>query len=110
MKSGDQEAVNRITVELYETADQGADFLASINDYWDASVWRDMFTQLINMRIQVILSILQGNYRNEIRVFDRIQDLAVVMGDYLARGILLVGLNHPASMMSPVEASTAIIQ
>ena len=26
MKSGDQEAVNRITVELYETADQGADF------------------------------------------------------------------------------------
>ena len=40
--------------------------LASINDYWDASVWRDLFTQLINMRIQVILSILQGNYRNEI--------------------------------------------
>ncbi|HAF60129.1 MAG TPA: hypothetical protein PLD22_00130 [Bacillota bacterium] len=109
-KRGDQEAVNRITVELYETADQGADFLASINDYWDASVWRDLFTQLINMGIQVILSILQGNYQNEIRVFDRIQDLAVVMADYMARGILLGGLNHPASMMSPVEASTATIQ
>lgn len=110
MKNGDQEEVNRVTVELYETAEQGAAFLASINSYWDASVWRDLFTQFINMGIQVILPILQGNYENEIRVFDRIQDLAVVMGDYMARGILASGLNQPASIISPVNASTATIQ
>ena len=58
----------------------------------------------------VILIHPSGNCQNEIRLFDRIQDLAVVMADYMARGILLGGLNHPASMMSPVEASTATIQ
>lgn len=110
MKSGNQEEADRITVELYETANQGAAFLASINDYWDESVWRDLYTQFISMGIQVILSILQGNYENEIRVFDRIQDLAVVMGDYMARGILATGLNQPASTISPVAASTATIQ
>ncbi|MFA5635570.1 MAG: hypothetical protein WCX60_03385 [Anaerovoracaceae bacterium] len=93
MKSGDQEGVQSATRELYETADQGAAFLASLNDYWDASRWRDLYTQYINLGIQVILAVLEGNYENEIRIYDRIQDLTVTMGNYMANGIIARGLN-----------------
>ena len=93
MKSGNQEEVQKATLELYETADQGAAFLASINDYWDASRWKDLYTQYINLGIQVILSVLGGNYENEIRIYDRLQDLTVTMGNYMANGIIARGLN-----------------
>lgn len=93
MKSGDQEGVQKATQELYETASQGADFLASVNDYWEADWWRDLYTQFISQGIQMILSILQGNYENEIRIYDQIQDLTVTMGNYMANGIIARVLN-----------------
>ncbi len=92
MKNNDQEAITKATGELYAASEQGADFLAGINSYWDKSRWQNLFHQFISMGIQVIFSVMQGNYDNEIRVYDRIRDLAVIMGNYMANGIIARGL------------------
>ncbi len=110
MKNKNQQAADQAAAELYRQGEEGAAFLAGINDYWEESRWKDLYTQFIHMGIQAIMSILEKNYENEIRIFDRIKNLTVVMGNYMASGILEKGLNQPASMMSPVAASTAKIQ
>lgn len=73
---------------LYEGADDRAAFLSRINAYWDQATWRDFFIQYISMLNELILSIMEENYENEIRVFDRMGNLSVLMGNYMARGII----------------------
>ena len=71
IKSNRQDLVSEITVALYEGADDRAAFLSRINAYWDQATWRDFFIQYISMLNELILSIMEENYENEIRVFDR---------------------------------------
>ncbi|HOA42115.1 MAG TPA: hypothetical protein PLD22_00125 [Bacillota bacterium] len=88
IKSNRQDLVSEITVALYEGADDRAAFLSRINAYWDQATWRDFFIQYISMLNELILSIMEENYENEIRVFDRMGNLSVLMGNYMARGII----------------------
>jgi hypothetical protein len=88
IKSNRQDLVSDITMALYEGANESAAFLTRINAYWDQSTWRNFFTQYISMLNELILSIMGENYENEIRVFDRIQTLSILMGNYMARGII----------------------
>lgn len=100
IKSNRQDLVSDITMALYEGANESAAFLTRINAYWDQSTWRNFFTQYISMLNELILSIMGENYENEIRVFDRLETLSMLMGSSMARGIIR---SRSAQQAEPAE-------
>ena len=87
-KNMDQEAMNNTVSALYRDADSMADFLASINPYWSKSQWQNLFYQLTEMGITEIVDIFSGNYDEEIDLRDRMLKLGLVLGDYMAGGVM----------------------
>ncbi len=88
VRDGEQELVTEIIRDIYIGADSLATFLAGINPRWDRTIWRGFFIQYSSMLNELIVSIITGNYEVEIRVFDRIQNVTILMGNYMAGGIL----------------------
>lgn len=84
----DQEAMNNTVATLYRDADSMADFLASINPYWSKSQWQNLIYQLTEMGIAEIVAIFSGNYVTEIDLRDRMLLLGLVLGDYMASGVM----------------------
>lgn len=88
MKTGDQENVDASTQQLYQTADELAAFLAPINIYWDEQQWRSLLNQTIRLLIDEVVFALSKNHEQEIIAFNRMQEIASLMGSYMARGII----------------------
>ena len=86
------ELVNQTTVQLYENVDHISTFLAHINPEWDKARWNSLLTQYISMMIEHILAIIRGQFDQEIAIFGRIENLALIMGSYMARGVIQRGL------------------
>ena len=84
----DQVAMDNTVSALYRDADNMADFLASINPYWSKSQWQNLFSQLTDMGIAEIVAIFSGNYITEIDLRDRMLSLGLVLGDYMASGVM----------------------
>lgn len=87
-----EEAVNAYTSKLYENADTLAKFLSQINPYWDENQWRYLLYKYIKYKIEEIVSIMIGNYQQEIAVVDELNDVTAIMGSYMARGIIAKNL------------------
>jgi len=89
------EAINTSTSQWYQSADDLAAFLASINIYWDTNQWRSLFYQYIRFEIEEIIAFQGGDYEQEIAIFRSKQELSNLMGSYMARGIIAknAGLN-----------------
>lgn len=85
--SGDTQAVQQDVDRLYQNADQRADFLASINPYWDAAVWRGYLDTYLQFTLEEANSFVTGDYSNDIRIFDRLTALTNQIGDYFAEGL-----------------------
>lgn len=99
----DQEAMNNTVSALYRDVDNMADFLASINPYWSKSQWQNLFSQLTEMGISEIVSLFSGNYVTEIDLRDRMLRLALVLGDYMAGGVmhyLSPAINPPSQIQN----------
>jgi hypothetical protein len=88
MNNNDQELVNRTVVQLYRNADTMADFLASINPYWSKAQWQNLFHQLTDMGISEVVAMFSGEYDREIDIRERLLRLALVLGDYMAQGVM----------------------
>lgn len=90
-------AVNSATVELYQNAEQISTFLSQININWDKQKWNNLLTQYISMMIEHILSIVRGNFDREIAIFDRLEKHALLMGSYMAKGVILRGSDNQSA-------------
>ena len=88
MKGGDSEAVNSAAAQMYQTADQLAEFLSRINIYWDEDQWKYLLNQFVKLFIDETVAMLSGNYEQEIIIFNRLDDITDIMGSYMARGII----------------------
>lgn len=73
--ANDQELVNASVRSWYYDAEALASFLASINTGWDQFQWRSLLTQYIQLKIQMITSMVAGEYRREMQIYDRVIDL-----------------------------------
>lgn len=87
--ANNQELINQGVQEWYENADLLAEFLASINMFWDENHWKNLLYQYINLKIQMILAVFSGDYEREIKAYDKVFDLTTTMGSYMARGIIV---------------------
>lgn len=100
-KNMDQEAMNNTVSALYRDADSMADFLASINPYWSKIQWQNLFYQLTEMGISEIVALFSENYVAELDLRDRMLKLGLVLGDYMASGVmhyLSPGISPPAQI------------
>lgn len=86
--SGDANAVNEYSTQLYENADQIAAFLSKINPYWDENEWKTLLYQLNKLIIEDSTRFLNQEYTQTIETFDKLLNLTSLMGDYYSKGIL----------------------
>jgi len=87
-KNNDTSAIDSSTSQWYENADALATFFATINIYWSKDQWRNLLYQYIKLIIQEINAIKNGEYENEINIYNNINNLTDLMGSYMARGII----------------------
>lgn len=88
MKNNNQELVNASTVQWYQNADQLAKFFTSLNIFWDYNQWRYLLYQYIRAKIEEVVAITSGDYRREVEMFETIEDITFVIGNYMARGLI----------------------
>ncbi len=76
------------TAALYDYADQIAVFLSGLNVYWSEEQWKSFLYQLTQLVIQEALALATKDFDGEYQIFQRIVNLTILMGDYMARGIM----------------------
>ncbi len=72
----------------YENADEIACFLSKINPYWDQSRWKSKLYSHLEMTEKEAVLRLQGNDQADIKNFERIENEALNMADYMFCGIV----------------------
>lgn len=80
---GVQEGVNR----LYQSADDTASFLASINPYFNEAEWKNLLRTYMQYNLETANLFSSGQYDKEIDLVDRITDLTDQMGYSFAQSI-----------------------
>lgn len=88
ISTNNTEEMNSSVVKLYENADQASSYLASINIYWNEQQWKDFLYQSIRGTIDEATALASKDFEKEYQIFNRLADLATLMGDYMARGII----------------------
>ena len=87
-KAGDAAAVERLRRKWYANAEEIACFLAGINPFWSACVWRDLLFDHLRMTEDEAVQILTGRYGESIEEFDAIEAEALKMADVMSCGII----------------------
>jgi len=89
-KNGDANAAANYEKQWYANADAIADFLSSINPYYNNQVLRTMLHEHLALTKQEAVERLSGEYAKDIATFDKIEQQALMMADYLSSGIIKV--------------------
>jgi hypothetical protein len=87
-KEGNTAEVEKQRRLWYTNAEDIANFLASINPYWCAEVWKDLLFNHLRMTEDEAVQILTGQYEMSIRQFDSIEAQALRMADVMSCGII----------------------
>ncbi len=88
VNSRDRKAADAAAVMLYKSSDDIADFLAQINPNWNKSQSQYLFNHLNEMVISEMIAILSGDFEKELDIRDRIFNHSLIMGDYMASGVM----------------------
>lgn len=86
-KAGDSAAAADAEKRWYANADQIAVFLGSINPFWSVQEWQKMLYDHLAMTKTEAVDILTQKYADSIRIFESIEQEALVMADMMTQGI-----------------------
>ena len=84
---GNMEAVQQNLDRFYQTINDNAAFLASINPYWNEAEWRYLLETYLQYTIEEANSFASGDYKKSIETFDLHTELTNRMGDIFAQGL-----------------------
>lgn len=87
-KNGDNQALSNSVDLLYQNANEIAVFLSEINPFWAQAQWENLLYTYISMTFEQSTAMFSGNYSRDIQIFDRIQYQTLLIGDYMANGII----------------------
>ena len=87
-KAGNTNAANEARTKWYQNADEIATFLATINPYWSKTRWQKMLYDHLNMTENEATYRLTSQYAKDIAEYQKIEDEALMMADYMAEGIM----------------------
>lgn len=86
--NGDTKAAAEKEKEWYRNADEISMFLSSINPYIDLEEIRKMLYMHLALTKQEAVTMIEGNFREDVAVFDEIEAQALEMSDMIADGII----------------------
>lgn len=86
-KIRDTAAVDANRKKWYENADEIAAFLSKINPYWNEDTWKKYLYSHLQMTEQEGTLRLNGRYDQDVALYDKIEDQALLMADYMFQGI-----------------------
>lgn len=86
-KSGDINAANEDIKQLYQNADQRADFLSKVNPFWQKATFQNLMYTFTGLNINQITTFLSKDYEQNLNIYDKLLSHTSVIGDYLAQGI-----------------------
>jgi hypothetical protein len=99
-KNNDVQGLASSVDQLYQNAGEIALFLSQINPFWAAAQWENLLFTYINMTFQQSTAMLSGDYARDVQIFDRIQYQTLLIGDYMANGIIqYLAVKMPQSMV-----------
>ena len=84
----DQAEADRLTVELNRNAREMAVFLDLMSPYWEEEQWYQLLYNLVSLTINEMVARIADNYEEDIEIYDRIEENAYNIADYLANGII----------------------
>uniref|UniRef100_UPI00406D0EFB acetylglutamate kinase n=1 Tax=Paenibacillus sp. FSL R7-0345 TaxID=2954535 RepID=UPI00406D0EFB len=84
-KAGDSAAAAAAEKRWYANADQIVEFLTRLNPYFPKEQFRKMFYQHLAMTKEEAVTMLNKDYTASIRLYDRIEQEALMMADILWR-------------------------
>jgi len=87
-KNGDAQAVNENTERLYQVNEEISNYLETINPFWVPPQWRNLLDYYVGLTLNESTAMLSGNYASDVQIFDRIQYQTLLIGDYMANGII----------------------
>src|SRR5690606_31436034 len=85
--AGNTSMVDSIWQRWIVNANQIADFLVSINPYWNVADWNAMLMEHLELLGNNITNFLEQNYQEAVNGFDEIELQAMEMADMMAEGI-----------------------
>lgn len=74
--------------EWYRNADDFVTFLTSINPYLRKEPLQEMFYDHLKLTKEEAVTMIQGNYKGDVAVFDQIEAEALAMSDMIASAIV----------------------
>lgn len=86
-KANEAEKANILRKKWYENADELAVFLSSINSCQKREKWQRMLYSHLAMIEKEVELRLKGDYREDIKNFDNIENEALKMADYMFCGV-----------------------
>lgn len=87
-KAGNSEGVETARNKWYQNAADIAAFLSNINPYWNRQEWNKMLDEHLKMTEDEAVTRLQEQYRQNVEIYDSIENQALAMADYMTQGIL----------------------
>ncbi len=88
VKNNNTDQANSSALKLYEKADMFSAYLHQLNSNWNELQWKNYLYQLIKLLIEQIVAMASENFKDEIAITGRIEDLTAEMGNYMARGVI----------------------
>lgn len=86
-KQGNTQKVNEAHQKWYANADDMAEFLASINPYWNQKEWQPFLYSHLEMTENEAVGRLMKKYEENVKQYDEIEEEALKMADYMYQGM-----------------------
>jgi len=103
--SGDVQLIDQTAQQLYQLADERAEYLASLNPFWRVIEWQNLTYTFLQLNFEMIVAFLSGEYQRSINVFDRLLYHADSIGDYFAEGMYNYLIYRPNRPVSSTETA-----
>ena len=87
LKQQETVKANELRRSWYQNADEIAAFLSCVNRCCDQTTWKTMMYRHLQMTEQEATLRLQGQYAEDVKLFDQIESEALEMADAMAGGI-----------------------
>lgn len=93
LKNNNQEEATKLNKMWYNNADEMSEFFSSINPYYPKEEMKIMFYKHLELTSNEVKFRLNGNYVEDIRAFDMVQQEILKMSQFFVNGIVMQFIN-----------------
>ncbi len=87
-KNEDTYVIDMSISQWNQTADELVAFFAENFQYLEETQWRNLVYELLNLKIEEINALVNGDYNLEIKLYDQIENKAIEIGNNMALSII----------------------